>query len=86
MHAPECKTRLTSVQLGNAVDHPTHYNEHPSGIECVVIAEHMGFNIGNALKYLWRAGLKDGSPTEEDYRKAIWYINREIAKITKEKT
>lgn len=58
------------------VNHPVHYNRHPTGIECIDIVEHFSFNIGNAIKYLWRAGLK--SDAEEDMRKAIWYITREI--------
>lgn len=60
----------------DAVNHPTHYTEHPSGIECIQITEHMGFNLGNAVKYIWRADLKNN--TLEDLRKAAWYVNREI--------
>jgi len=63
------------------VNHPKHYTQHPSGIECIEITEHMGFNLGNAIKYIWRAFLKD-DPVE-NLRKATWYINREIARITK---
>ena len=59
------------------VNHPRHYNEHPSGVECIDIVEHMSFNLGNAVKYCWRADHK-GAPLE-DLRKAIWYIEREIA-------
>ena len=55
---------------------PAHYISHPSGIECIEIVEHLGFCIGNAIKYLWRAGLKGDAI--EDMRKAIWYIEREI--------
>lgn len=44
------------------VNHPPHYNNHPSGIECIQITRHMNFNIGNAVKYLWRAGLKADPP------------------------
>lgn len=44
--------------MADAVDHPAHYNAHPSGVECVDVAEHFNFNLGNALKYIWRAGLK----------------------------
>lgn len=48
------------------VNHPPHYNNHPSGIECIQITRHMNFNIGNAIKYLWRAGLKqDFKPITE---------------------
>lgn len=64
----------------NAVNHPRHYNEHPSGIECIDVVEHMNFNIGNAIKYLWRA---DGKGGLEDFKKAIWYINREIERREK---
>lgn len=64
----------------DAVNHPSHYTQHPSGIECIQITEHMSFTMGNAMKYLWRADLKNGV---EDLKKAIWYIQREIAKREK---
>ena len=68
------------------INHPPHYNDHPSGIECIEIVEHFNFNIGNAIKYTWRAGLKTPDP-KQDLRKAIWYLNREIERLTcKEKT
>jgi len=60
------------------VNHPNHYTGHPSGIECIQVTEHMGFNLGNAIKYVWRADLKNDAL--EDLRKAAWYINREIQK------
>ena len=63
----------------DSVNHPKHYTEHPSGVECVEITEHMNFCVGNAIKYLWRAGLK--GEQVEDLRKARWYIDREIARI-----
>ena len=59
------------------VNHPPHYTSHPSGIECIQITEHMSFLMGNAMKYLWRADMKNGV---EDLKKAIWYLNREIEK------
>lgn len=62
------------------VNHPKHYNAHPSGVECITIAEQFNFNIGNAVKYLWRAGLKGDAV--EDLRKAKWYIEREIERLT----
>jgi hypothetical protein len=52
---------------------------HPSGVECIQITEHMQFNLGNALKYIWRSDLKDAKI--EDLQKAVWYINREINRI-----
>ena len=65
-----------SGSVGGPVNHPAHYNAHPSGVECIDIVEHMSFNVGNAIKYLWRADEK-GRPLE-DLEKAAWYINREI--------
>ncbi len=62
------------------VSHPKHYTTHPSGIECVEITRHYNFNIGNAIKYLWRAGIKqetgksDKDKEIEDLQKAVWYI------------
>lgn len=61
---------------GDAVNHPPHYNRHPAGVECIDIVEHMPFNIGNAVKYLWRCGLKNDEI--EELEKAQWYIKREI--------
>ena len=65
---------------GNAVLHPSHYNQHPNGIECIEIIRHYTCDIANALKYLWRAGLKaemgkeDADKEIEDLEKALWYI------------
>lgn len=64
------------------VNHPPHYLNHPSGVECIQITEHMNFCLGNAIKYIWRAGQKGTPKTElEDLRKAAWYVNREIARL-----
>jgi len=59
------------------INHPPHYTSHPSGIECIQITEHMNFCVGNAIKYLWRAGLK-GDDAIEDLEKAVFYVQREI--------
>lgn len=66
------------------VNHPKHYNSHPSGIECIDVIEHMTLNTGTAVKYLWRAGLKPGENTLYDLKKALWYVNREIERVEKE--
>jgi hypothetical protein len=65
--------------MSDAVDHPAHYNGHPSGVECIDVAEHFNFCRGNALKYLWRAGQKGDEL--EDLKKARWYLDREIARL-----
>lgn len=68
------------------VNHPAHYTSSPARcvcgktIECIQITRHMGFNLGNATKYLWRADLKD-APIQ-DLEKAIWYIRDEIHRRT----
>jgi hypothetical protein len=68
--------------VSDNVNHPRHYTKHPSGVECIQITEHMGFNLGNAVKYIWRADLKGNQV--EDLKKAVWYINREIQRINNE--
>jgi hypothetical protein len=70
----------------DAVNHPSHYTSHPSGVECITITEHHNFCVGNAMKYLWRAGLKGDAPEKwlEDLKKARWYIDREIQRLEKE--
>lgn len=62
------------------INHPSHYTSHPSGVECITITEHYNFNIGNAIKYLWRAGIKSKNSIE-DLQKAMWYIDREISRL-----
>lgn len=63
------------------IQKPKHYNSHPSGIECIEVARHHNFNIGNVFKYIWRAGLKDEEPTLKDLKKAAWYLADEIKRI-----
>lgn len=62
------------------VNHPVHYTSDPSGVECIQITRHRNFNVGNAIKYLWRAGLKEDAKVQ-DLRKAIWYIEDEIKRL-----
>lgn len=73
-YVPRMSPAITTKS--DQVNHPKHYTEHPSGIECIQITEHMGFNLGNAVKYIWRADLKNDAI--EDLRKAAWYIDREL--------
>ncbi|CAB5237921.1 SaV-like [uncultured Caudovirales phage] len=69
------------------VNNPAHYNISPAScsicgerIECIDVAQHMNFNKGNAIKYIWRAGLKTEDEVE-DLRKAIWYLGKEIERL-----
>jgi hypothetical protein len=70
-----------SEDVLDLVNAPPHYRKHPSGVECVTIAEHFNFNLGNAIKYIWRAGLKEA--VIQDLEKARWYLDREIQRLKK---
>lgn len=78
------------------VNNPKHYTSDPSGIECIQITRHRNFNIGNAIKYLWRSGLKATEASLikskkksnikyadeiQDLNKAVWYIVDEIHRL-----
>jgi len=72
----------------DVVNHPKHYTSSKaccSGcgkpIECIDITRHMSFNIGNAVKYLWRCGLKNEAV--EELRKTMWYVQDEIKERTR---
>jgi hypothetical protein len=69
------RTTMSDDVEVDLVNHPPHYTSHKSGVECIAITEHMNFCLGNALKYIWRADLKNGT---QDLEKAAWYIAREI--------
>ena len=61
--------------MNDNVNNPKHYTSHPSGVECIEIAEMLPFNLGNALKYLWRAGKK--LDEVEDIKKSVFYLRRQ---------
>ena len=64
------------MKENDPVNHPAHYTSHPSGVECIQITRWMNFNLGNAIKYIWRAGNKGNAL--EDLKKARWYLDDEI--------
>lgn len=70
-----------ALQYDEAVNHPAHYNSDPSGVECIEVVRHRTFNVGAAMKYLWRNGLKDADAQVEDLRKAVWHIEDEIKRL-----
>lgn len=78
---------MVSKNKNDQVNHPKHYTSDPSGIECIDVTRHRNFNIGNAIKYLWRAGLKEDKDRKlidkqvEDLNKAIWYLVDEIHRL-----
>jgi len=79
------------MKKNDPINHPQHYTSSAvcskckAPIECIQVVEHMRFSVGNAVKYLWRAGRKSTSPLVEDLKKARWYIDREIQRLEKEK-
>jgi Protein of unknwon function (DUF3310) len=60
---------------------PAHYKQHESGVECIDITEWMNFNLGNVVKYVWRADLKGEGVY--DLEKAKWYLDRELKRRVK---
>lgn len=78
---------MASKNKNDQINHPKHYTSDPSGIECIDITRHRNFNIGNAIKYLWRAGLKEDKDRKlidkqvEDLNKAVWYLIDEIHRL-----
>jgi len=69
--------------VSDPVNHPKHYTEHPSGVECIQITEHMSFNLGNAIKYCFRSGNKVKFEEAQDLRKGEWYVRREMESFSK---
>jgi len=68
--------RIEPVEM---VNNPPHYTSHPSGVQAIEVCEHLSFNLGNAVKYVWRAGKK--GDREQDLSKAEWYLRRELARV-----
>ena len=71
--------------MNDIVNHPAHYTD--GKIEVIEFIEDKGLNFhrGNAVKYISRAGKKDPAKEIEDLKKAVWYLNREIGQLEKEK-
>ena len=67
------------------VNHPQHYGGENNTYEAIKVIEawDLDFCLGNAVKYISRAGKKDASKELEDLNKAVWYLNRRIEQITK---
>lgn len=68
--------------MSDPINHPPHYTSHPSGVEPILLAEHMSFCLGNVIKYVVRWEKKGGI---EDLKKARFYLDREIQRLEKVK-
>jgi hypothetical protein len=76
---------MEDLKNDDAINHPKHYTNSKARcpdcnatVECITVAKHMGFCLGNVLKYVWRAGEKGDAV--EDLKKAAWYLQCEINK------
>lgn len=74
-----------AVDAPDNVNHPAHYTYGSIEVIDVIEGLELPYHLGNAVKYIARAGRKDPAKTEEDLRKAIWYINRYITFLGKQK-
>ena len=80
------------MQKEDKVNSPSHYNwlKKLAGVEVIDITRHLDFDLGNAVKYILRAGRKteegydDKAKTVEDLKKAVWYINDKIKTLEHE--
>ena len=64
--------------MNDPVNKPAHYTDGKIEVIDFIEDKNLGFNLGNAVKYISRAGKKDPEKTIEDLQKASWYLNREI--------
>jgi hypothetical protein len=83
-YQPEDLALEVEGEATDVVNHPPHYKQ--GGIETITVIEAwgLGFHLGNAVKYISRAGKKDPAKTVEDLSKAVWYVQREIDRLTSE--
>ena len=65
--------------MNDLVNNPSHYTSHPSGVEAIEITRWMSYNLGNVIKYVWRADLKENNV--QDLEKAQFYLNDEIKRL-----
>jgi hypothetical protein len=63
------------------VHHPNHYTNQVPGIECIDVTQHFNFNRGSAIKYIWRAGIKNPDTEIQDLKKAIQCLEFEIERL-----
>ena len=70
--------------MNDPINHPAHYTDGAIEVIDYIEDKRLGYHLGNAVKYISRAGKKDPAKTVEDLQKAVWYIQRHIANLQKE--
>lgn len=78
---PEGLQVCPKCEMDENVNHPSHYTDGSIEVIDFIEDKNLGFHLGNAIKYISRAGKKDKNKTVEDLQKAIWYIDRYIEKL-----
>lgn len=74
-------SELNKFYTGNNVNHPKHYNDGKIEVIDFIEDKKLGFCLGNAIKYICRAGKKDKNKEVEDIQKSIWYLHRYLENI-----
>ena len=77
---------LIGYNTDDAVNKPSHYTDGKIEVIEYIEDKKLGFCLGNAIKYISRAGKKDPAKEIEDLKKAVWYINRRIKELPREST
>jgi hypothetical protein len=75
---------MPEEKMDDPVNHPSHYTSGKIEVIDFIEDQKFPYHLGNACKYLCRAGKKNPEKTTEDLRKAVWYINRYIDLLDKE--
>jgi hypothetical protein len=73
---------IVDTPSGDAINHPAHYNQGKIEVIEFIEDKKLGFHLGNAVKYISRAGKKDPAKEIEDLKKAVWYIERQIELVS----
>lgn len=77
----DTKVYYGTIGENDSVNKPAHYTDGKIEVIDFIEDKNLGFRLGNAVKYISRAGKKDPSKTVEDLEKARWYLDREISKL-----
>jgi hypothetical protein len=83
-HRSDCPCYEFGGRINDEVNSPSHYTNGRIEVIEFIEDKKLGFHLGNAVKYIVRAGHKDPSKHVQDLQKARWYLDREITRIQEE--
>ncbi len=81
---PNQLLNMDDSKKDDPVNHPSHYTDGKIEVIDFIEDKKLGFHLGNAVKYISRAGKKDPGKEIEDLEKAVWYVNRRIEQLKKQ--